>query len=265
LSHPQNGNLPEVQMADSPAQEQISKMEGVNLAVLAPVSDAMATLLNEGRQGAYSINGTVDTTNPKNVELKTDLTERNSEGNIAHPQHVLHGLDSTTVDLSGADSGIAKVSNAMVFIDGKGDPVRFSDLSVSTNAVDNTSSMQFDYRDAAGKTIFQGVGVGNFHMNADSLRSLTLEQIVDASGKSHTALEFSSSSADNSKQVADTFVFKDGITPQQALEKAIEIPANMLGVIHSQISTNGDKSTFSVDIQPARNIAPPSLNFGTQK
>ena len=55
-------------MANDSIQEQLNKVEAVNMATNIPVHDAVTSLLVEARLGAYSAQGTVDVHNPKSIQ-----------------------------------------------------------------------------------------------------------------------------------------------------------------------------------------------------
>jgi len=252
-------------MTDSPTLEQSNKVDVVNLAVSVPVSDAMTTLLNEGRQGAYSISGLVDTANPKKTELTTSLIEHDSQGVVHLSQQSLHGVESTSSGSGDQYYGIGVVNDAMSFLDDKGQWIRFAAFSMDSNPVSNTLEMRFKDSDSATKTSLEGVGAGEIYQQADKSQSMTIEQIVEANGKKHTALEMTTKSDDNSEAVTDTFVFKDGVNPRRLTDPGLLVQSHILGVIHSDIVTSGHQSAFHVDIQPAKDVAFPKLDFDSEK
>jgi len=232
-------------MADRPLQDVVAKVEGVNMALTYPINDALTTLLHEGRQGAYSNHGTIDTTNPKDVELTTNLQIADS----AYPTLTLHGMESTTLDFNNKATA---TQNAMAFTDG-GAPINFAETTTVVAPQSGQTIEAFKFHNADDKTTVQGFGAGVMVFGNDDTKSFVVGTIIDAEGKKHATLEASLTSLDATKKATDTYVFKDGVSTDQITPDNVTRDT-VLGVIHSVVQTNGDKSAYDVEIQPARNL-----------
>ena len=235
-------------MANDSIQEQLNKVEAVNMATNIPVHDAVTSLLVEARLGAYSAQGTVDVHNPKSIQLRTSVN--------GQPDVILDGY-ANDAQVVASQSG-ATVRNMMDFGDSDHNFVRQEQVGSNADVSSMSGAVYSKSSDSSGKPILETQGGVAFAFG-DVLQSLARDQVTDSSGKTHQALELCTSSLDNQSTVTDIFMLKDGFNPK-ADETISQLPVDMiLGVVHSSVQREGDKATFSVTVQPARSVSFPPL------
>ena len=248
-------------MADSSLQESISKSENLSLAMSAPVSDAMTALLNEGRTNAYSISGKVDISDPRKVEMETNLRIDDS----VYPTQELHGIASTNVDLSRADSAVVKASSAVAFLNEKGEAAGFASITSTADGKTGISAKQFRNSDAEDKTSFDGSAKQVLELDQNVYKTSTVEMMIDGAGKPHAAIELSTAAADGSRSASELYLFKDGLSSDQLTMPENQKPENMTGVIQTHLVGDGNQRDFDVQIRSPHTLEFPSLYFSLNR
>jgi hypothetical protein len=240
-------------MVDAALQTQANKLEAVALGSEVTRNDAIASLLDEGRHGAYSASSTIDLSNPKDIDVRTTFAGKDPL--------LLHGhAQDTEIDLSG---NVTSTRTAMLFQDKDGKPVLLEQAVAAIDLQTQLGSVQTRQSSAPDKVAFETQGTLQFDVQDGSILTVQGSTFTDSKGANHATIELTRATGDGTNSSSDIFVAKEGVKIDD-LKTPRELTADkMLGVIHTSTEQSGNIATFDVQIQPPRAIAFPALEKST--